>query len=141
MAKRIRLHGIRRNRTYTYEDAAEVLGVSPQTVRGWRSSGLAVMTASRPHLILGEALIAFAKGRRVKGTVTLADDQLYCLSCRAAVRPWGMLADYAPISGKRGRLTALCEHCGKTCNRLVSSGDLDQFSGIFEIAMNCGEDA
>ena len=56
MARRVSARRVKIHNQYTYEQAAEALGVSVQTVRGWRQSGLTVLDSQKPHLILGFAL-------------------------------------------------------------------------------------
>lgn len=136
MSRRFPTQRIKKHRQYTYQDTAEVTGASVQTVRSWRGAGLAVMTGQKPHLILGEALIEFLERRRTRRTVKLAPDQVYCLSCRAARRPHGMMADYLPISASRGRLQVLCEVCDGLCQRFVSAASLNDLGRIFEIDTN-----
>jgi len=133
MAKRVSARGIKKHRHYTYEDAAEVLGVSVHTVRSWRDTGLSVMTASRPHYILGEALIEFLEARKTR-SVSMTPDQLLCFGCRSPKRPLGMMVDYVAINATRGRLTALCEDCGGTCQRFASEASLTNLGRIFDIA-------
>ena len=69
MARRHSTRGIRKNRTYTYEQLAEKVGVSPQTVRKTKPRGLRVMEGARPHLVLGADAIAFAERLRVRDSV------------------------------------------------------------------------
>ncbi|MEH6739865.1 MAG: hypothetical protein V7695_15150 [Sulfitobacter sp.] len=53
MAKRITSRQIKKPRQYTYDQTAPALGVSPQTMRGWRAAGFHVLTGNVPHLIIG----------------------------------------------------------------------------------------
>lgn len=141
MAKRLSTRGIWKNRSYTYEQIADALRLSPQTVRKMKGQGLRVMEAARPHLILGADLIAFAKHRRFQTNVSLAADQLFCLRCRVAVRPLWMMVGYAPITATRGRLYGFCESCQGTCNRLIASSALPRLRVVFEISGDCGKQA
>jgi hypothetical protein len=63
MAKRVSPRKIKIHNQYTYEQAADALGVTVQTVRMWRQSGLPVLDSQKPHLILGFALKDFLKDR------------------------------------------------------------------------------
>ena len=54
VAKRPNPRSIKAARTYTITEAAEALGMSFGTVRGWVKQGLPAMTAQRPFLILGD---------------------------------------------------------------------------------------
>lgn len=82
MAKRVSTRGIKKDRLYTYEGAADVVSVTSQTVRSWRSEGLAVLTDKKPHFILGEALIEFLERRQKRKSFRMREDQLFCLTCR-----------------------------------------------------------
>lgn len=134
MAKRVSTRRIKKDRLYTYEDAAELLGVSVQTVRSWRALGLVVMSDRKPHYILGEALIEFLEARQTKRAVKMAPDQVLCLSCRAPRRPYGMMLDYVSTNASRGRLIGLCEVCDGPCQRFASRASLETLSQIFDIA-------
>lgn len=125
---------IRATRTYTVIEAAEALGVSVGTVRGWFRDGLQAMTAQRPYLILGDMLRTFIEERRAKSKTPLMPDQLFCLSCKAGRRPLGLLVDWHQQSAATARLTGLCEVCGGSCNRMVSRAKLDQYRAIFDLA-------
>lgn len=64
MAKRVSAQRVKIHRQYTYEAAADVLGVTPQTVRAWRSAGLVVLDSQKPHLILGHDLKSFLQKQK-----------------------------------------------------------------------------
>jgi hypothetical protein len=38
-------------------------------------------------------------------------------------------------------LVGLCDHCGGTCNRMVSRAKIDQLAGIFDLAVKGGSKA
>lgn len=141
MAKRPNPRSIRTARTYTIEEAAQALGVSVGTIRGWVKAGLPIMASKRPFLILGDALRRFVEQRRATLKVTLKPDQLYCLSCKAGRQPMGLMIDVLPQTTKTARLVGLCDVCGGTCNRMVSLAKLDQMRLIFDMAINEGKKA
>jgi len=129
MAKRVSARRVKFHRQYTYDDAADTLGVTPHTVRAWRAVGLAVLDSQKPHLILGGELKRFIENRMAKPSRKLAPDEFYCMSCRAPRAPYGAMADYVPFNPTRGRLVALCGVCEASCNKFVSRkmcGDLAQ---------------
>ena len=66
MAKRVSARGVKKHCEYTYDAAAEVLGVTIQTMRGPRALGLVVLDSQRPHLILGHKLKRFLEIRMPK---------------------------------------------------------------------------
>ncbi|WP_426034048.1 helix-turn-helix domain-containing protein [Cypionkella sp. TWP1-2-1b2] len=120
MAKRVSARKVKIHNQYTYEQAADALGVSVQTVRLWRQSGLPVLDSQKPHLILGFALKDFLAKRQNKPERRLARDQFLCMTCNAARRAYGGMADYLPYTATRGRLEALCEACEGLCGKFAS---------------------
>ena len=141
MAKRPNPRSIRAARTYTIEEAAEALGVSTGTIRGWVKAGLPIMSSKRPFLILGDAIRRFVEQRRANSKITLQPDQLYCLSCKAGRQPMGLMIDVLPQTTQTARLVGLCDVCGGTCNRMISIAKLDQLRLIFDVAINEGKKA
>ena len=120
MPKRVSARKIKTHNQYTYELAADVLGVSVQTVRSWRQAGLYVLDSQKPHLILGFALKDFLNKRSNKPERRLARDQFLCMTCNAPRRAYGAMADYLPYTDTRGRLEALCEVCEGLCGKFAS---------------------
>lgn len=134
MAKRPSHRALRAARSYTFEEAAIVLGVSKGTVRTWVNNGLPAMKAQRPYLILGESLKDFLQTKTAKRKTVLRPAELYCLSCKAPRMPLGMLVDCIPQTATTARLMGLCEVCSGTCNRMISRAKIDQFREIFFLA-------
>jgi len=141
MAKRVSARRIKKDRLYRYDEAADLLGVSVQTVRSWRCHGLNVLTEGKTHYILGEALIEFLGKRRENKSARLHADQFYCVTCRSPQRPYGMMVDYVPINDVRGRLEAFCETCEGHCHRFASEASLTELGEIFEIARRSARQA
>ncbi|MEH6831610.1 MAG: helix-turn-helix domain-containing protein [Sulfitobacter sp.] len=135
MAKRVSTRKVKKHRLYTYEEASDVLGVTSHTVRAWRSDGLDVMTASKPHYILGAALIAYIERQQVKRSVKGALDEMFCFTCKVHRKPLGALVDYVPITDTRGRLMGLCGECDGSLHRFAGKADLGKFDGIYDIAI------
>ncbi|MGJ8615536.1 MAG: hypothetical protein ACSHWS_01775 [Sulfitobacter sp.] len=135
MAKRVSTRKVKKDRLYTYEEAGDAVGVTSHTVRAWRSSGLDVMTATKPHYILGAVLIEHIQSRQRNRSVKGALDQMFCFTCKAQTRPLGAMVDYIPINDARGRLMGLCCMCEGTLNRFASKADLGKFDGIYDIAI------
>ena len=96
MAKRPTPRAIRSACTYTIEEAAVTLGVTTGTVRGWCKEGLPVMRSRRPYLILGDALRHFLEQRVTRRRAPVQAGQLYCLTCKAARAPMGMMVVCIP---------------------------------------------
>jgi|TARA_R100000005_G_scaffold72265_1_gene39663 hypothetical protein len=135
MAKRISSRKIKINRSYDISEAAEACNVTPQTIRAWIKSGLLVLNSQRPSIILGFILKNFVDGLSKKGKSPLELEEFNCFRCKAPRKPFGMLADYVPLSEQTGRLMALCSVCESACNRFVKAADLDDFSKVLEIVV------
>ena len=134
MAKRVSPRKIKIHNQYTYEQAADALGVSVQTVRLWRKSGLPVLVSQKPYLILGFALKDFLNKRSNKTARRLARDQFLCMACNAPRRAYGGMADYLPYTTTRGRLEALCEACQRPCGKFASPSLCAELAPILTIA-------
>lgn len=106
MPKQARLNRIKSLHTYTVEEAAEVSGVSPRTIRNWGANGLHVMEEERPALIRGDDLRAFIQGQRKGRKSKTASDTIFCVCCRQARKPAGGMADCI-VTGNRATLTAV----------------------------------
>ena len=134
MAKRTCFQKIKSNRSYTVEEAANVLLVGQQTVRAWTKAGLPTLSDRRPILILGSALRKYLKERAVKAKQPIAEDEFYCMSCKAPRKPMGMMVDFVVISDSKGRIVGICDVCEGTCSRIVSRAKLPELSRIFDVA-------
>lgn len=94
MARRASARKVKIHSQYTYDQVADLLGVSVQTVRLWRRSGLRVLDSQKPHLILGFDLKDFLNKRAKKPERRLARDQFLCMTSNEAKRASGAIADY-----------------------------------------------
>jgi excisionase family DNA binding protein len=133
MAKRPNPKRVKAARTYTIPEAAETLGLSPGTIRGWVRQGLPAMTAQRPYLILGDDLSDFMHQNRAKAKTALTPDQLFCLTCKKGRAPLGLMVDVIHQSAKTARLLGLCGTCGGISNRIVSRATLPRLAEIFDV--------
>lgn len=134
MAKRVSPRKIKIHNQYTYEQAADALGVSVQTVRLWRQSGLPVLDSQKPHLILGFALKDFLIERWGRPKRQLAPEQFLCMTCNAPRRAYGGMADYLPYTPMRGRLEALCEECQGVCGKFARLSLCEELAPVLTIA-------
>lgn len=118
MAKRVTARKVKTHNQYTYEQAADALGVSVQTVRLWRRSGLPVLDSQKPHLILGFALKDFVRKRSHRPERRLARDQFLCMTCNGT--PAGLLAAWliTCLTPPRG---AVWRHCARTAKAFAAS--------------------
>jgi hypothetical protein len=115
--RRINPRAIKLHRTYSVEEAARVLGVHKNSVRGWRKQGLAPIDNSRPVLFLGGDLRAFLEQRRASRKRPCRPGTLYCFRCREPRVPALGMVDFIPITARTGDLTALCAVCETQMHR------------------------
>ncbi len=141
MSRRVPYARLKSNFTYTFEEAAEALGVCIGTVRRWARDGLPHLSSQRPYLILGWALKEFLREREKSRGRKLGPGEVYCVTCKAPRQPMGMMADYVPINDRRARLEAICSECGGVCNRLVSANRKAELARIFDLGTSNDEDA
>jgi excisionase family DNA binding protein len=112
--------------SYTTEEAARALNLHRNTVRNWiRRGGLAAMTGSRPHLILGAVLVEFLKGKRLAKKRKCGIGELYCLKCRVPRKPIPDLIEHRPMMSGRTRVVAICSVCERLMHRFVASRNLE----------------
>lgn len=136
MKKRHPNHRLAKNgRSYTVEDAADLLGTHKNTVRNWLKKGLAAIDDIRPKLIRGEVLSAFLLAKRTKNKQPCKPGEIYCVKCRAPKVPDGNMADYQPQTATLGNLIAICPDCYKIMNRRINLTKLDQVRGKLDITM------
>lgn len=133
MAKRVSPRKLKKHRTYTYDEAGAVLGISPHTLRAWSTNGLTVMTSGKPHFILGAELIRYIEKRQAKRTVKADLGEMYCFRCKALQSPLWAMVDYIPINDSRGRLMGLCAVCEGVLQRFAGKDDLGKFEQVYEI--------
>ncbi|MGI3165338.1 helix-turn-helix domain-containing protein [Pseudooceanicola sp. 200-1SW] len=132
MPKQARLSGIKSFRCYTFEEAAEVTGVSDRTIRNWASAGLRIMDDTRPKLIRGDDLRRYIKAQRRKRSVKTQIDTFYCFRCKAERHAAEGLAD-CDMTGERARLTALCGACGTIMSKPISASRVSELSRILDL--------
>lgn len=121
MSRRADYRRVKVHRSYEIAEAARLLGVHKNTVRGWvRRGGLPALTDRRPHLILGSDLRSFLIKRRRAGRCKCPPDHLYCLKCRAARLPAGSIADFIPSTRGAGNVRGICPDCGTLIHRRCS---------------------
>lgn len=133
MARRISAARIKANWAYTVEEAAEVVGVTEQTIRAWLKRGLHALTSKRPTLILGCALKDFIARTREERSQKLDVGKFPCFRCKAPQPPGYALATYRALSSTHGRLEGFCGCCEGPVSRLVKVSDLPAWSAICEI--------
>lgn len=134
MPKKALLTGIKAFRCYTIDEAAEITGVSPRTIRNWSKNGLRMMDTARPVLIRGDDLRANILAQRDARKVKTALGEFYCCRCGAARKAAGGFADCI-IVGKRVTLTALCATCETVMSKPVSEARLPEIARTLDLTI------
>ena len=95
MAKRVKTRAIKVNRQYTYEKAADAVGVSCATVRRWKvDEGLEVLVSQKPHLIVGAVLKEFLDKKNAISGPKMRPGHFLCMTCGGHRGAYGKMADY-----------------------------------------------
>ena len=121
MGRSYNINRIKVHRSYEIEEVAELLGVSPQTVRQWIKDGLPALTERRPYLILGWQLKAFLKERDAARKQPLKPGEFYCTGCKAPRKPAFGLTERTATADGRPMLRAFCCVCERPCTLFVSA--------------------
>lgn len=133
MARRISAARVKSNWCYSVDEAADIVGVTVQTIRAWFKQGLRCLNGCRPTLILGADLKAFLQDRKRKNAQTLVLGEFHCFRCQAPKAAAFGIATYFPHSQSQGRLQAFCETCEGPVNRFIARTDLPHWQEIYEI--------
>lgn len=134
MPKQARLNRIKSLYPYTIDEAAEVAGVSPRTIRNWVVNGLYVMDDAHPALIRGDDLRAYIRNQRKSRKSKTAPNTIYCVCCRRSREPAGGMAD-CTIMGNRATLTALCEVCETVISKPVAKAIIPEIARMLELTI------
>jgi hypothetical protein len=123
------------HRSYTVEEIARLLHVHKNTVRAWLKQGLSTIDRQKPTLILGSVLARFLQDRRQRHRKRCAPGEIYCVKCRAPVRPAGDMADYLPTNATLGSLRGICPTCETLIYRRVTYSRLDESRGRLDVTI------
>jgi len=122
------------NRSYSFEELAEVFSVHKNTVAAWVRNGLPCLKERRPFLILGADARLYLQEQRASKKQQCRASELFCMRCKAPARPAENFVEYLPLSATKGRLTGFCERCECVMNKFVSYDGLESYSVIFDLS-------
>jgi excisionase family DNA binding protein len=124
--RKIRLHSC-----YSVHEAANLLRVSPGTVRAWIRRGLPVLEGCKLILIPGDGLKAWLKARRAARKQTCQPYELYCCRCRGPRKAKAGSVLIVPRNAKTVAIRALCASCDAKMNRGGSLAKLSEIEVAF----------
>lgn len=132
MPKSARINAIRSLHCYRPDEAANAVGVTERTIRTWAKEGLPVMTSVRPHLIRGDDLRAFIKGKRKAQQRKMEPHQFYCFTCQT---PRDAAGNFAELhrNGNGVNLQAICDTCEGMLNKAVAEAQLPSLEGKLDL--------
>lgn len=116
---------VKRRRLYDVRAAAKALGATPNTIRHWWRNGLTALPGIKPLSFRGADIVDFFKKRNAQRKRASGPGRIYCFKCRVPKMPAGAMADYKPISPKRGSLIGICPDCDSLMYRACSPAKLD----------------
>jgi excisionase family DNA binding protein len=129
--QRVKIH-----RSYTVEEAANVLEIDKGTIRRWvKEKGLPILGDRKPALIHGTSLKAFGNDRS-KPKVKCKPDEFYYFRCKTPRSPAGNMADYIARTPKSGNMKAICEHCDTIMNKHVSNTSLPALGKVLDLSIH-----
>lgn len=129
---------VKRHRSYSVGEAAQVVGVSKLTVRRWVKGDLPALTEKRPWLILGNDLAEFLQ-RRAKSKTRLRLDEFFCFRCRRPRPAAAGMADYVPRNARSGMLIGLCAECQTVMRKAFSVARLREVAPKLDVSFPQGE--
>ena len=135
-ARRVKMH-----RIYTVQQLADLLEVTPGTVRRYCKLGLPCETEKRPFLIEGRDFLEFHAEKLARKKTRLKPFEIYCLGCQAARTPQPGLVDAEPMDSTRDRIMAICPTCERLTRRIVKRSDLRKWGVKYGFAPSMQEQA
>ncbi len=117
---------VKRHRSYTVQDLAELYGVGPNTVRQWiKKHGLPVIEGTYPILMHCEAIRSWMIEWQAARKWTNGPDKMSCFSCGGPRRIKLGTFRIAESNKANLMLHGDCETCGKPLNRATSRAKLE----------------
>ena len=129
---------IKHLRLYDPLEAAQVLGVSRQTIWRWKNQGLVSIPNHRPTLFRGADILDFVRSRRASRRRRCGPGKLFCLRCKEPRLPAEGMLEFRADARSLGLLIALCASCGGLMCRRASLRTLKEASGGQAVSIQPG---
>ena len=130
-ARRYNLRRIKRGRTYTIQEIADLFDIHKNAVGRWLASGLKRIDNAKPYLIHGGDLHDFLFQRQASRRVTCARDEFYCFRCRTPRHAAEGMVDITPRNVTKVDLSALCCACGTVMHRAGAVAKVPEYEATF----------
>ena len=123
---------VKRHRSYTVQELAELFEVGPNTVRQWiKKHGLPVIEGTYPALIHWEAIRKWMIEWQAARKWTCADNEMSCLKCQGPRKIKVGTFRVTQTNEASFMLHGECETCGKPMNRASSNAKLEAIKANF----------
>ena len=118
--------------SYSDEDIATQLGITPHTVVSWRNKGLIPIDNHRPTLYHGFNVKETLGKMNNKKKLKLALDEFYCLGCKDIKKPFH---SQISVGGEenQARTTAICPACHKRMIKVLNWTQLHQIKNFYRV--------
>jgi len=116
---------VKRYRSYTVKDLAELYGVGPNTVRQWiKKHSLPVLEGSYPVLIYWTDIREWLTARQAARKWTCGADEMSCFKCQGPRRVKAGTFRVVNSNSVTPTLKGDCDTCGSAMNRATSQAKL-----------------
>lgn len=124
---------IESKRSYSSIKIQELLGINPQTIRGWIKEKRLECVNKKPILIYGAILKAFIKARNEKYKNTLGFKEMKCFKCRNISIPRdNQISIYHNKNGSI-RVVGNCSNCDNELSKLYKKNSINELKESFFI--------
>ncbi len=131
--RKINAARIRQNRSYDRREISRALAIHKNTISHWVREGLKPLDNQRPELFHGSELVQFIKLRQQKHRSICAENEMYCLKCRAPRKAQIGSVSIENPNAKSANLIGKCCQCNSIMNRRISLAKIAIFEKAFEI--------
>ena len=123
---------VKRHRSYTVQELAELYGVGTNTVRQWiKKHGLPVIAGTYPVLVHWEAIRTWMIAWQAARKWTCAANEMSCLKCQGPRKVKAGTFRVTESNKASFMMHGDCETCGKPMNRATSQLKLETNRAIF----------
>ncbi len=120
---------IKRSRSYTLQEIAELYDLHINAVYRWVKGGLLCIDMQKPQRVHGSDLIDFLTARQSKRKQICKPTEMYCCSCRKPQPIWENTVDLIVSNSKQLNMTGLCAVCATT---MFKGGSVKKLSEYYE---------